>query len=111
MLGAGAIILMMILALVHFNPLMLFADAEQKYTAKYLLPGNYLKNPFDQISLGLGYTLGLAGPPPLIKRVLPVAHAQTAPPPLGWGMFLPAARFPGTTAVALAAATSLRPDR
>src|ERR1700752_2534792 len=59
MLSAGAIILMMILPLVHFNPLMLFADAEQKYTAKYLLPGNYLKNPFDQISLGLGYTLGL----------------------------------------------------
>ncbi|MDB5610762.1 MAG: sodium solute transporter superfamily [Bradyrhizobium sp.] len=39
-------ILMMILSLVHFNPLTLVADAEQKYTAKYLLPGNYLKNPF-----------------------------------------------------------------
>jgi len=31
--------LVMILSLVHFNPLTLFADAEQKYTAKYLLPG------------------------------------------------------------------------
>jgi len=38
MLSAGAIILVMILSLVHFNPLTLFADAEQKYTAKYLLP-------------------------------------------------------------------------
>ncbi len=51
MLSAGAIILVMILSLVHFNPLTLFADAEQKYTAQYLLPGNYLKNPFDQMVL------------------------------------------------------------
>jgi cation/acetate symporter len=34
MLSAGAVILVMILRLVHFNPLTLFADAEQKYTAK-----------------------------------------------------------------------------
>src|SRR6201985_2350555 len=47
MLSAGAIILVMMLSLVHFNALTLFADAEQKYGAKYLLPGNYLKNPFD----------------------------------------------------------------
>jgi len=39
MLSAGAVILVMILSLIHFNPLTLFADAEQKYTAKYLLPG------------------------------------------------------------------------
>src|SRR6201987_2882671 len=51
MLSAGAIILIMILSMIHFNPLTLFADAEQKYGAKFLLPGNYLKNPFDQISL------------------------------------------------------------
>src|SRR5271168_2357454 len=63
MLSAGAIILAMILSLVHFNPRTLFAETEQKYGAKYLLPGNYLKNPFDQISLGLGYTFGLAGLP------------------------------------------------
>ena len=68
MLSAGAIILVMILSLVHFNPATLFADVEQKYTAKYLLPGNYLKNPFDQISLGLGYTFGLAGLPHVMTR-------------------------------------------
>src|SRR6202008_3669917 len=68
MLSAGAVILVLILAQVHFNPLTLFAAAEQKYTAKYLLPGNYLKNPFDQISLGLGYTLGLSGLPHVMTR-------------------------------------------
>src|SRR5579862_7108573 len=55
MLSAGAIILLLILAQVHFDPLVLFADAENKYGAGYLLPGNYLKNPFDEVSLGLSY--------------------------------------------------------
>src|SRR5260370_37330731 len=68
MLSAGAIILVVVVSLVHFNPMRLFADAEQKYGAKYLLPGNYLKNPFDQISLGLGYVLGLAGLPHVMTR-------------------------------------------
>src|SRR5258705_9154745 len=94
--------LVMILSLVHFNPLTLFADAEQKYTAKYLLPGNYLKNPFDQISLGLGYTLGLAGLPHVMTRVYTVPHAKTARRPLVWVMFLSRALFPGTTAFGLA---------
>lgn len=55
MLGAGAVVLVLAFSLVRFNPLAFFADTEAKYGAGYLLPGNYLKNPFDQISLGLGY--------------------------------------------------------
>src|SRR5258708_35290033 len=88
MLSAGAIILMMTLPLVHFNPLMLFADAEQKYPAKYLLPENYLKNPFDQISLGLGYTFGLAGLPHVMTRFYRVPDAKTARRSVVWVMFL-----------------------
>src|SRR5258708_4083959 len=103
MLSAGAIILVMILSLVHFNPLTLFVDAEQKYTAKYLLPGNYLKNPFDQISLGLGYTLGLAGLPPVMTRVSPAPDAKTARRPGGGVVFLSGAFFPGASTFALAA--------
>ncbi len=41
----------------------LFDMAEAKYGPDYLLPGNYLKNPFDQISLGLGYTRAVWPPP------------------------------------------------
>ncbi len=63
MLGAGALILVLSLALVKFNPVTLFDMAEAKNGPSYLLPGNYLKDPFDQISLGLGYTLGLSGLP------------------------------------------------
>jgi cation/acetate symporter len=61
MLAAAALILLMVLSLIHFNPLSLFTTAEAKYGPQFLLPGNYLKNPFDQISLGLGYVFGLAG--------------------------------------------------
>src|SRR5258708_28184798 len=104
MVSAGARMLVMILSLVHFNPLTLFADAEQKYTAKYLLPGNYLKNPFDQISLGLGYTLGLAGLPHVMTRVYTGPHAKTAPRSAGLVMFLAGAFFAGTPAVGVAAA-------
>ena len=104
MLSAGAIILIMILSVVHFNPLTLFADAEQKYSAKYLLPGNYLKNPFDQISLGLGYVLGLAGLPHVMTRFYTVPDARTARRSVVWVMFLAGAFFAGTTLFGLAAA-------
>jgi cation/acetate symporter len=110
MLSAGAIILVMILMQVHFNPLTLFADAEQKYTAKYLLPGNYLKNPFDQISLGLGYVLGLAGLPHVMTRFYTVPDAKTARRSVVWVMFLAGAFFAGTTLFGLAAANFVGQD-
>ena len=78
MLGAGAVVLVLAFSLVHFNPLAFFADTEAKYGAGYLLPGNYLKNPFDQISLGLGYVLGLAGLPHVMTRFYTVPDAKTA---------------------------------
>src|ERR1700752_3404199 len=79
MLGAGAITLTMALSLVHFNPLTFFSETEAKYGANYLLPGNYLKNPFDQISLGLGYVLGLAGLPHVMTRFYTVPDAKAPP--------------------------------
>jgi cation/acetate symporter len=110
MLSAGAIILVMALSLVHFNLLTLFADAEQKYGAQYLLPGNYLKNPFDQISLGLGYVLGLAGLPHVMTRFYTVPDAKTARRSVVWVMFLAGAFFAGTTVFGLAAANFVGQD-
>src|SRR5581483_881110 len=110
MLSAGAIILVMMLSMVHFNPLTLFADAEQKYTAQYLLPGNYLKNPFDQISLSLGYTFGLAGLPHVMTRFYTVPDARTARRSVVWVMFLAGAFFAGTTLFGLAAADFVGQD-
>jgi len=110
MLGAGAIILVLALAQVGFNPLALFSAAEAKYGAGFLLPGNYLKNPFDQISLGLGYTLGLAGLPHVMTRFYTVPDAKTARRSVVWVMFLAGAFFAGTTLFGLAAADFVGQD-
>lgn len=110
MLTAAAIILVMALSLVGFNPLVLFADAEKRYGPQFLLPGNYLKNPFDQISLGLGYSLGLAGLPHVMTRFYTVPDAKAARRSVVWVMFLAGAFFAGTTLFGLAAANFLGQD-
>lgn len=110
MLSAGAMILLMILLMVNFDPLVLFANAERKYGASYLLPGNYLKNPFDEISLGLGYVLGLAGLPHVMTRFYTVPDARTARQSVVWVMFLAGAFFVGTTIFGVAAADFVGQD-
>jgi cation/acetate symporter len=110
MMSAGVIILVMILSLVKFNPLLLFEQAEKKYTASYLSPGNYLKNPFDQISLGLGYVLGLAGLPHVMTRFYTVPDAKAARRSVVWVMFLAGVFFVCTTIFGLAAADFLGQD-
>jgi cation/acetate symporter len=109
MLGAGAIILFLAVAGVGFDPLTLFASAEQKAGPSFLLPGNLLKNPFDEISLGLGYMLGLAGLPHVMTRFYTVPDA-TARRSVIWVMFLAGAFFACTTIFGLAAVHYLGPD-
>jgi cation/acetate symporter len=110
MLAAGAFILLMILSAVHFNPVTLFNDNEAKYGAKYLLPGNYLKNPLDQMSLGVGYVLGLAGLPHVMTRFYTVPDAKTARRSVLWVMFLAGGFFAATTIFGLAAADFVGQD-
>jgi cation/acetate symporter len=110
MLAAGAIVLVIALAMVNFNPLTFFDAAEKRYGAQYLLPGNYLKNPFDQISLGLGYIFGLAGLPHVMTRFYTVPDAKTARRSVVWVMFLAGSFFVGTTLFGLAGATLVGQD-
>lgn len=110
MLSAGLILLLLALAQVGYNPLTFFASAEAKNGANFLLPGNYLKNPFDQISLGLGYMLGLAGLPHVMTRFYTVPDAKTARRSVIWVMFLAGAFFACTTIFGLAAVHFLGPD-
>lgn len=104
MLTAAVLILVMSLSLVGYNPLTFFVEAEKQYGPQFLLPGNYLKNPFDQISLGLGFMLGLAGLPHVMTRFYTVPDAKTARRSVIWVMFLAGAFFLGTTVFGLAAA-------
>ena len=110
MLGAGAIILFLALAGVGFDPLVLFASAEAKAGPNFLLPGNFLKNPFDEVSLGLGYMLGLAGLPHVMTRFYTVPDATTARRSVIWVMFLAGAFFACTTIFGLAAVHYLGPE-
>jgi cation/acetate symporter len=110
MLAAAAIILMLVLAAVRFDPLMLFQRAEARYGPQFLSPGNYLKNPFDQISLGLGYVLGLAGLPHVMTRFYTVPDAKTARRSVVWVMFLAGSFFAATTLFGLAGADFVGQD-
>src|SRR5271170_7219310 len=106
MLAAAALVL----ALVNFNPLILFDGVEKRYGTNFLLPGNYLKNPFDQISLALGYVLGLAGLPHVMTRFYTVPDAKTARKSVIWVMFLAGSFFIATTIFGVAAAYFIGKD-
>jgi cation/acetate symporter len=110
MLTAGAIVLFLALAGVGFDPLVFFASAEAKAGPSFLLPGNLLKNPFDEVSLGLGYMLGLAGLPHVMTRFYTVPDATTARRSVIWVMFLAGAFFACTTIFGLAAVHYLGPQ-
>jgi cation/acetate symporter len=110
MLGAGFVILFLSLKGVGFDPLVLFASAEAKAGPNFLLPGNLLKNPFDEVSLGLGYMLGLAGLPHVMTRFYTVPDATTARRSVIWVMFLAGAFFACTTIFGLAAVHYLGPE-
>jgi cation/acetate symporter len=104
MLSAGTLVLLMALWQVGFDPSVFFSADEARYGASFLLPGNFLKNPWDEVSLGLGYMLGLAGLPHVMTRFYTVPDAQTARRSVVWVMFLAGAFFAGTTIFGLAAA-------
>ena len=110
MLSAGLLLLVLALAQVGYDPLVFFASAEAKNGANFLLPGNYLKNPFDEVSLGLGYMLGLAGLPHVMTRFYTVPDAKTARRSVIWVMFLAGAFFACTTIFGLAAVHFLGPE-
>jgi cation/acetate symporter len=56
-LSAGAIVLLMALWRVGFDPLVFFSVDEAQYGPRFLLLRNFLKNPRDEVSLGLALWL------------------------------------------------------
>jgi cation/acetate symporter len=110
LLSAGAIILVLCLQMVGYNPLVYFDLFEKEYGTKFLGPGNYLKNPFDQISLALSYVFGIAGLPHVMTRFYTVPDASAARRSVIWVMFLAGSFFIATAIFGLAAAHFIGPD-
>ena len=55
---------------------------------RFLEPGLYLKNPVDQISLGMALVLGTAGLPHILMRFFTVPNAQQARMSVIWAMII-----------------------
>jgi len=69
----------------------LLGDAAKNMTPeqlgqRFLEPGLYLKNPIDQISLGMALVLGTAGMPHILMRFFTVPTAQAARKSVIWAM-------------------------
>jgi cation/acetate symporter len=104
MLGVAAIILILCLRLVQFNPLTFFEHAEVRYGADALAPGKFFKNPLDIVSLSLSFVFGVAGLPHILTRFYTVPDSQTARKSVAWLMCLAGAFFISTTIFGFAAA-------
>lgn len=110
LLGTAIVLVGLVLAQFGFDPLAVFGAAEQKYGPKVLAPGNYLKHPLDQLSLGLSFALGTAGLPHIMTRFYTVPDAQTARRSAVWLMFLAGAFFLVTTLIGFASAVLVGQD-
>jgi len=110
LLGTAAVLVLLILARFGFNPVAVFDAVEARYGARMLAPGNFLKHPLDQLSLGLSFALGTAGLPHVMTRFYTVPDAQTARRSVIWLMFLAGSFFLVTTLVGFASAALVGQD-
>ena len=63
-----------------------FSMSREELGQRFLEPGLFLKNPFDQISLGMALVLGTAGLPHILMRFFTVPTAQAARTSVIWAM-------------------------
>ncbi|HWI40925.1 MAG TPA: cation acetate symporter [Verrucomicrobiae bacterium] len=131
MSGAG-LLSILVAAKSGFNPLQFFADIAgnqliqehvQKvvlkqavaepgfdYGQRFLEPGLFLKNPLDQISLGMALVLGTAGMPHILMRFFTVPTAQAARKSVIVAMFIIGSFYILTTLLGFGAAINLSPQ-
>jgi len=77
---------------------------------RFLEPGLYLKNPLDQISLGMALVLGTAGMPHILMRFFTVPTAQAARKSVIIAMFIIGFFYILTTLLGFGAAINLTPQ-
>ena len=76
---------------------------------RFLEPGLFLKNPLDQISLGMALVLGTAGMPHILMRFFTVPTAQAARKSVIIAMFIIGGFYILTTLLGFGAAINLTP--
>ena len=77
---------------------------------RFLEPGLFLKNPLDQISLGMALVLGTAGMPHILMRFFTVPTAQAARKSVIIAMFIIGGFYVLTTLLGFGAAVTLTPQ-
>lgn len=110
LVSTAVVLVVWILTLFGFNPIALFGAMEEKYGAKILSPGNFLKHPLDALSLGISFVLGTAGLPHIMTRFYTVPNAKTARKSVIWLMFLAGGFFLVTTLIGFASAVLVGQD-
>ena len=80
------------------------------YGQRFLEPGLFLKNPLDQISLGMALVLGTAGMPHILMRFFTVPTAQAARKSVIVAMFIIGGFYVLTTLLGFGAALHLTPQ-
>lgn len=87
------------------------SEAGFDYGKRFLQPGLFLKNPLDQISLGLAWILGAAGLPHIMMRFFTVPNAREARKSIKVAVFLMGAFFIMTTFLGFGAAVYITPQK
>lgn len=81
------------------------------YGRRFLQPGLFLKNPLDQVSLGIAWVLGAAGLPHIMMRFFTVPNAKEARKSIRIAVFLMGAFFILTTFLGFGAAIHITPQK
>jgi cation/acetate symporter len=132
LVGGGVIISFFVLAKLNFNPIRMFNEVGNSqaiqdwvrvthmkhavaqpgfdYGQRFLEPGLFLKNVWDQVSLGMATCLGTAGMPHILMRFFTVPDAKTARKSVIVSMFLIAIFFILTSVMGYGAALFLTPQ-
>ncbi len=134
MIMAGAVLLsILVAAKAGFNPLRFFSDVASStqiqewvrlsllkhpvpvpgfdYGQRFLEPGLFLQNPWDQISLGMALVLGTAGMPHILMRFFTVPNAKEARRSVIVAMFIIGSFYILTTFLGFGAAIHVGPQR
>ncbi len=132
LVGGGVVISFFVLAKLNFNPIRMFNEVGNSqaiqdwvrvthmkhavaqpgfdYGQRFLEPGLFLKNVWDQVSLGMATCLGTAGMPHILMRFFTVPDAKTARKSVIVSMFLIATFFILTSVMGYGAAIFLTPQ-